>query len=159
NVIGEGAWVAVSANAINTCGVTTDAYVYCWGDNTYFQLGDPDFTGEGASTPNFVPGLTGATDVSVGFGHACALDGDGLAYCWGNNGAGQLGIGTEGDQKGAYPVASDLRFVSIAAGHTHTCAITTDFDMYCWGDNTYGQLGNGEAMFENSKWSPELVSG
>ena len=36
-------------------------------------------------------GLTGVTQISVGYGHACARKGDGTLACWGNNEDGQLG--------------------------------------------------------------------
>ncbi len=35
--------------------------------------------------------------MSVGDDHSCAVTTNGVAYCWGYNFAGQLGIGTMGD--------------------------------------------------------------
>jgi len=38
-----------------------------------------------------------------GSGHACAITATDVAYCWGRNDAGQLGIGSSGDYQ-AVPV-------------------------------------------------------
>ena len=48
------------------------------------------------STTTTVPEVDGfaATTVAAGDQHACALDPDGAAWCWGYNRMGQLGDGT-----------------------------------------------------------------
>lgn len=92
----------------------------------------------------------------------CAIA-DGRAYCWGDNGAGQLGINstsdsnqpvavhTVGDGTGsALPDDAEVRAISVSvSGHVCVTAMpaggTSDADMraYCWGRNTNGQLGDG----------------
>jgi alpha-tubulin suppressor-like RCC1 family protein len=42
-------WAAVSAGFFHTCGVKTDGTLWCWGENTYGQLGD------GTATTSLVP--------------------------------------------------------------------------------------------------------
>jgi alpha-tubulin suppressor-like RCC1 family protein len=66
-----------------------------------------------------------------------------LAYCWGFNGAGRLGDGTETDRNVPTAVDGALIFSDISAGVLHTCGVTTDGDVYCWGQNDAGQLGVG----------------
>jgi Alpha-tubulin suppressor and related RCC1 domain-containing proteins len=84
---------------------------------------------------------------------------DSLAYCWGENGAGELGIGSRtgpercdtedvggGIACSTHPVAvaGGLRFLQVDVGSGHACGITTpDRRAYCWGLNGYGQLGDG----------------
>jgi alpha-tubulin suppressor-like RCC1 family protein len=68
---------------------------------------------------------------------------DDQAYCWGDNGLGQLGHGTHTRRLTPVPVAGGLRFVQVSSGYTHTCGVTTDHRVYCWGHNGSGQLGDG----------------
>lgn len=77
--------------------------------------------------------------VSAGGSHACGLVLD-VAYCWGNNDAGQLG---RADGTGPGRVDSDLRFFKLAAGGSHTCGLTHAGEVYCWGDGSVGQVGGG----------------
>jgi regulator of chromosome condensation (RCC1) repeat-containing protein/Regulator of Chromosome Condensation (RCC1) repeat protein len=93
----------------------------------------------------------------TGLIHDCAVARDGVAYCWGQNGSGQLGDGTTRDAPTPQRVATNRRFTSIAAGGNvfvvkpgdaalwgFTCALTSDdASVLCWGDNRHGTLGNG----------------
>jgi len=85
--------------------------------------------------------------------HACALDSGGKAYCWGQNNAGQLGVGDAVDHDVPTPVSppsgssAPLSFATISAGQTHNCGIATGGSTYCWGSNDFGQLGNGTTSF------------
>jgi alpha-tubulin suppressor-like RCC1 family protein len=76
--------------------VTTGAAGYCWGNNTFGQLGN------GATTNTSVPvpvsgGLSFAA-VSAGSGHTCGVTSSGTVYCWGYNADGELGTGTTTDR-------------------------------------------------------------
>ena len=75
--------------------------------------------------------------------HVCALTSDGTAYCWGYNGKGQLGDGTNTDRKVPTLVAGSTKFAHLAAGRYFTCGLTSAGATWCWGDNSGGQLGNG----------------
>jgi len=80
---------SISAGFASTCGVTTGGAAFCWGDNSYLQLGAG---GSGSSSPSPVGG--GHTDfvsVTVGKRHACATATTGGAFCWGSNMLGALG--------------------------------------------------------------------
>jgi alpha-tubulin suppressor-like RCC1 family protein len=121
-----------------SCGLTKNGVINCWGDVGQFgYLGT--MTSEGPYSR-----------LSVGSYHACALEADGQAFCWGNNGSGQTG---NGDTSGSYvtspmPVASPnggapLLFKTITAGEEYTCGQTLDGDTYCWGLNVHGNIGDG----------------
>jgi alpha-tubulin suppressor-like RCC1 family protein len=77
--------------------------------------------------------------ISVALGeHACGVTRTGVAYCWGENAAGQLGDGTKNDSAVPVPVTGGLRFASLSTGHLHTCGVPTDGSKYCWGGGNLG---------------------
>jgi alpha-tubulin suppressor-like RCC1 family protein len=143
---GDLEFVHVSAGVLNSCAVTIDQEVYCWGHNQYGQVG----SGTAEVTPTFAPskvlGDHQFTTVSAGGAHVCGLVGDGEAWCWGLAGSGALGNGSSGDDTWSTVPVSVLtakRFRAISAGIDHTCGVTADGEAYCWGENSRGQLGNG----------------
>lgn len=82
--------------------------------------------------------------------HSCGLDEGGVAYCWGFNGDGELGLGAPAGGSGpvfATPqptaVAGGLTFSSASAGGFHTCGSTLSFNPFCWGKDVDGRLGDG----------------
>lgn len=73
------------------CALRANGQVYCWGDNTYGQLGSGSQSDRDDPSP--VAGIHDATDVWVGSRNACVRSSDGRVLCWGNNQGGQLGNG------------------------------------------------------------------
>lgn len=88
--------------------------------------------------------------VSVGARHTCALDRDGLAYCWGFAEAGELGDGTFQNSFAPRRIGVDVAFADVSAGLRHTCARTEGDDLWCWGWNAFGQLGNGTTITQGA---------
>jgi alpha-tubulin suppressor-like RCC1 family protein len=69
--------------------------------------------------------------------------------CWGWNGFGQLGDGTETDRLTPVEVIGlNDEITAIAAGDYHTCALTAAGGVKCWGQNEEGQLGDGAPTFK-----------
>ena len=116
--------------------------VMCWGDNTYKQLGDSTLVGTDSGTPRSVALMGAATDVAVGYHHACALV-SGSVYCWGEATFGQLGTAQSTGTHYATQVAGLSSITSVYAGYRHNCALNGSNELYCWGDNHAGQVGNG----------------
>lgn len=87
-------------------------------------------------------------EIVAGQYHTCALTPAQEAYCWGSNGSGQVGNGTDGSS-GAWAVtvpmavSGSLKLSILAGGSDHTCGLTTSGLAYCWGTNSNGQLGDG----------------
>lgn len=95
--------------------------------------------------PVRVVGVTGAKHVSVGNDIACAIDGQGDAWCWGATGAygGSLGDGTRRSE--AHAPVRVLGFeggVDVAAGWGYACGALETGEARCWGANATGQLGD-----------------
>ena len=86
----------VAAGAFHTCALVSGGAVKCWGDNAYGQLGNGTNTSEpyGSNVPVDVVGVTGATQITAGLHHSCAIVAGGAVRCWGYNYYGQLGNGT-----------------------------------------------------------------
>lgn len=98
-VAGGLAFRQLSAGTAHTCGLTADGSAWCWGSNAEGQLGAPTVAdscgGIPCSTaPVAVTGGLRFATISAGGAHTCAIATDRVAYCWGGNGAGQLGDGT-----------------------------------------------------------------
>ena len=72
-----------------------------------------------------------------------------LAWAWGDNGHGQLGIGGTEGQNRPVRVKSNEKFVALAAGHWHTVALSADGLAWAWGANGHGQLGIGGTEGQN----------
>ena len=133
--------------------------VECWGGNDTNQSGAVSGQTCTNSAPCVlgatpIPGLSGVTQLSAGSNHMCALRSDQTVWCWGFNGAGQLGYTTTqacpvtpsgSTTATCSPIATQVPGLSgvlqIAAGYMHTCAALSVGSLECWGANDSGQLG------------------
>ena len=141
---------AIAAGDNHTCALGADGTARCWGLNSVGQLGDDSSINR--TTPVPVTGLTStnirAVAMTAGNTHTCALRSNSTVFCWGSNGAGQLGDNTHVNRDVPVPVVGSSGFllstvVSIAAGGLHTCALVAGGGVRCWGENGSGQLGDG----------------
>lgn len=147
---------AISAGATSTCALA-DGLVFCWGDGSSGQLGNNSTSSSSVPVAVSTSGvLSGRTVTAIGVGgsttsvyrHACALA-DGQVFCWGANGAGQLGNNSTTDS--SVPVAvstagvlSGRTVTSLQTGDAHTCAVADNLS-FCWGFGGSGQLGVGSS--------------
>ena len=154
---------AIAAGYRHTCAILDDDSVKCWGLGVFGELGNGDQVSRGAA-PNEMgaslprvdlgPGRT-ARAIAAGSGYTCVILDNGAVKCWGQNLAGELGLGDTNDrgtasgQMGASLPAVDLgagrTAKAIACGAHHTCAILDNDTVRCWGTNGSGELGLGDS--------------
>ena len=159
----DGGVTDFSLGTYHTCATTGNGHVYCWGDNGYGRLGNPDATSttkpvqvrkyrDIATTDEF----TGLIGVSAGLDHTCAWTAEGQGWCWGRSLYGQLGDGIVASNQAVprYPVRTWTTLMEptgkishIAAGYNHTCSRNEGGKAYCWGHNGLGQNGDGTFVF------------
>ena len=139
-------WAGVDAGTYHVCARTTTGRLYCWGDDSYHQLGDGS-TDIPRSVPTAVAGgATNWANVSAGSWHTCARRTTGRLYCWGANFTGQLGNGSQTGADRAVPteVAGNAsNWAAVTTGGWYTCARKRSGRLFCWGPGGAGQLGNG----------------
>jgi serine/threonine-protein kinase len=85
----------------------------------------------------------------------------GAAWCWGDNGAGQIGKGlAEFGARYSTPVAvvGGYSFSFLRAGGNVTCGMVAS-RIYCWDANTYGEVGDGSDFSLLEQPQPALVAG
>lgn len=141
-VTGALAWQSISAGYTHSCGVTTGGKLYCWGDNSFSQLG----TGTGdQADPAQVGTDTNWESVSAGYTSTCAVKDNGSLFCWGANSRGQLGIGNKDDQATPAQVGTST-WSNVELGVGFVCGRQVDGTVWCWGPSSNGQLGNGVSL-------------
>jgi alpha-tubulin suppressor-like RCC1 family protein len=132
-----------SATAALTLSVTQHAgQVFAWGDNLYGEVGT-GATGPTVTVPVSLPALTGVVQTVAGGESGYALRSDGTVYAWGQNPAGQLGIGSTSAMLSPTQIPGLTGVASLAAGGTTAYAVKTDGTVLAWGGDAVGQLGDG----------------
>ncbi len=163
---------SVSTRESDSCAVLTTGGVDCWGENHYEEVAEGARLGDGlengpetcqiltesycSDVPVAVVGISGATEVAVGGGFACARLSTGHVKCWGR--AGMLGNGTENKSAEAVEVSGLTNVNSVVAGLDDVCAVLTEGSVECWGDNTFGQI-TARQPGPNTILSPTRVPG
>ncbi len=126
-------FVGLYAGALHTCGLTGAGVAYCWGWNTYGQLGDG--TTQFRLEPTRVATDEAFVSLATGSFSTCGLNAQGRVFCWGRNDLGQLGHGVSGEGEldpTPRPVSGSARFERIAGGAPY-CALSVDHQAFCWG--------------------------
>jgi len=165
-VAGGHSFSALSTGHDHACALTANGTAYCWGYNQFDQLGTgpaggPQFCDDFpcSTVPAAVSGELTFAAMSVGtgaIGFTCGLTPGGAAYCWGDNGGGELGNGTTTNSSTPVAVGGGLTFAAVSTGAYHSCGLTKNGAAYCWGDNDDGALGDGSTA---SSSTPVAVSG
>lgn len=143
-VVGIEDAVQISAFYYSSCALRRNGHIVCWGDDVYGQLGDgTQGRGNIRDVPVSVVGVQDATQVAAGGLTTCALRSGGRVACWGYNGSGTVGDGTNEERLAPTWVINLRRATQISAGSGFNCALRDSGRVSCWGFNLYGQLGLG----------------
>lgn len=146
---------SVSAGGTQTCGLSDEGMMYCWGGNFGGEIA-PVSSASGLFVPLGVrPDPTFVT-VAAGYERTCGLTADGNAYCWGANWTGALGDGTSERRDTPTRVATEAPIESLHLGPAHTCALDQEGHALCWGQNHSGQLGVVDASERVTRPSPVM---
>jgi alpha-tubulin suppressor-like RCC1 family protein len=100
-------------------------------------------TVQGRASVTFRASVMAWQEITVGNAQACGLTTIGTGYCWGDNVAGDLGVGDSTQREIPTAVEGGLSFARLSAGLSHTCGLTPAGEAYCWGGNRRGQIGDG----------------
>jgi alpha-tubulin suppressor-like RCC1 family protein len=148
---------SIAAGGSATCALTTNQTALCWGNNDFGQLGNN--TAANSNLPVTVLNsagtapLSGITQIVTDGMATCALTTAQVVWCWGYDGNGELGNGTNNsstpnplpvqvlNHAGTAPLSG---ITSISFGAGFACALTTGSNVYCWGAPGY-TLGAGSA--------------
>ena len=150
----------VAVGMSHACALTDTGEVYCWGDNTFGQLGNSDATVASSSVPLKVANLQ-ALYITSGRDHVCAQLVDNSLKCWGSNSNGQLGTGDTSYSSSASPrqVTGITSASSVVAGAMHTCAIADGGSVKCWGTGAKFRLGIASSYGQADVSTPTAVAG
>jgi alpha-tubulin suppressor-like RCC1 family protein len=121
----------ISAGGSHTCAIATDDRAYCWGFNSFGQVGDG--TTDTRTRPVLVKGGLLFSQLRASEYRTCGVSLASKIWCWEVTPA-------------RFDGGRSYRQVSV--GPEHACAVTTDDRAYCWGRNVFGELGNGN-------WQPD----
>ncbi|MEC8142119.1 MAG: hypothetical protein VX071_01360, partial [Candidatus Thermoplasmatota archaeon] len=141
-------------NCVEACSIEYDSQGDCNGDDECIWL---DSSNECvricADSNSFVPYAN--DKVASGIEFTCAILDNGDMKCWGWNGYGTLGYGSDINPGLNAPPSTPIDLgtgrtaVAVSAGEFHTCAVLDNGDLKCWGWDNHGQLGDGERDFSN----------
>ncbi len=162
-VLGGLKFKIIKAALLHTYGITEGGDAYAWGLNAGGELGvgnviprsSPVAVLGGLKFQNlfFDPLMGGAPGSDA---YVFGLTEDGVAYAWGANFAGDLGVGDNTPRSSPVAVLGGLLFQTLAAFRSTSLGLTQDGELYAWGSNPDGELGVGDV---NSRSSPVAVLG
>jgi alpha-tubulin suppressor-like RCC1 family protein len=140
----ENNWRSISAGDSHTVALKLDNTLWTWGYNAYGQLGDGTTLGKSIPAQESTGGNNWSA-ISTGTNHTVALKSDGTLWAWGSNYHGQVGDGTNVDNKirPTQEASAVSNWSAISAGTNHTVALKSDGTLWAWGSNELGMLGDG----------------
>ncbi|MFM2416605.1 MAG: hypothetical protein RL385_1328 [Pseudomonadota bacterium] len=142
--------ISIATGDRHACAVISGGEVYCWGSDTYGELGDD--LGMNTTEPRKVAGVSGAVSVTAsGTNNTCVLLSTKKVLCWGGNSVGAVGTGeeTQASVTSPQPVigldgVATLHLGGSSGGsgsYVTSVAMRTDGTVWAWGSNLQNRLG------------------
>jgi alpha-tubulin suppressor-like RCC1 family protein len=140
---------ALAAGNGHVCALDETGTAYCWGGNSWGQLGIGSMDTLRHAAPEMVQGGHTFKALRVADHTSCGIQNDGTAYCWGRNRSG-YGNGDTIDAAVPTLAAGGMTFADLDIGGTGNvgCGLQADGTVYCWGVNGEGQLGTGDTIWQ-----------
>jgi hypothetical protein len=135
----------ISTSYGQTCVITDNGEVWCWG--RYYWGQEHDYHSYGTAEHIEINSSLEAVTISIAMSGAdtaaCAVMNDSSGYCWGNNYHRQLnfqqGVGTSTwNEPRKIDGGNEYKYIKVAGTANRACAITVDDDINCWGWNFDG---------------------
>lgn len=153
----------IAGGFMHTC-ATDGISLYCWGSNSYGQLGSGKAVTERTPTKIPLPSNRKVRFLSAHDYNTCVVYENNSVSCWGNNKDGQAGLGrqepkfgdisdTRVDKLSPILLGTTKQVTGISAGGSNICVLFEDGTLKCWGNNDYGQLGLGDMIDRGTKSS------
>jgi alpha-tubulin suppressor-like RCC1 family protein len=136
----------VSVGGDHTCGVRANGKLYCWGADAEGQVGNGGESSEPVIAPRRIGTFEDWAYVATGGSHTCGVRRNGKLYCWGSDGAGQVGDGDATAATAPRRIGTFEDWATAGAGYAHSCGVRTNGKLYCWGSDEFGQVGDGDAV-------------
>ncbi|MDA8838590.1 putative Ig domain-containing protein [Candidatus Poseidoniales archaeon] len=126
----------------HSCATTSSGELFCWGRNSFGQLGDGTINNRLSPTMATLPTGFSVMSVSAGGDHSCVVFNGSQPACWGRNAQGQLGDGTLLGKLEPRLISNTAwtGVSSITAGEEQTCAVTLVGEVWCWGQSRVGMF-------------------
>lgn len=159
DVAGVSDVVEIALGEYHSCARTSSGGLLCWGLNNYGQIGDGTHALRDYAVP--VNGMSsGVLHIAAGGNHSCAVRVGATTHCWGSNGAGQLGDGTQVERPTPTSVAGlPAATTELNLGARQTCARSGGNTIHCWGSAEYGSLASGTTTAPTHSLLPRQISG
>jgi len=153
---------SIAAGKSHSAVVVEDGDIYTWGRGWDGQLGH-DIITEIELEPRIVPKMQNRSSalVACGQAHTVALTQNGNLWVWGDNSAGQLGIGSLKSTSSPVSVTDldEQEVILVACGDEHTVCVTLANEVYGFGNGVQDQLGLGTlGIFPRPQRIPGLTA-
>lgn len=145
---GRGWWnvINICAGFRHSAAVTTEGYLYTWGEGEFGKLGHGDTVSH--NTPTLVADLSGVGSVSCGNTHTLVLSADGkTVWSFGSGEWGKLGHGDTVNvlRPKVIDALVGLYLRKVVAGNHFSIALTCNGSVLAWGTGPCLGTGNSES--------------